>query len=110
MTGPTDQAGTRYTNWFGRMSSPSEILEAERPRLIKTRFGSWMLRGETQARFEPTAGGTRLTQVFRTDGVIPAISAWVFAHGSYSGSFKGELAHFVRVAEADASSDAKSAG
>src|SRR5947208_2623022 len=32
VTGPPDQAGTRYTTWFGSMRSPSEILEAERPR------------------------------------------------------------------------------
>jgi hypothetical protein len=31
------------------MRSPSEILEAERPRLIQTRFGSALLRGELKS-------------------------------------------------------------
>ena len=102
VTGPPDQAGTRYTIWFGRMRSPSEILEAERPRRVRTRFGNRMLRGETTVTFEPTATGTRLTQEFRTEGLIPAISARIFALGSYKGSFRGELATFVRIAEREA--------
>jgi uncharacterized protein YndB with AHSA1/START domain len=102
VTGPTDQAGTRYTIWFGGMRSPSEILEAERPRRLRTRFGNRMLRGETSVTFEPMATGTRLTQEFRTEGLIPAISARIFALGSYKGSFRGELATFVRIAEREA--------
>jgi uncharacterized protein YndB with AHSA1/START domain len=99
LTGPSDQAGTRYTIWFGSMRSPSEILEADRPRYLRTRFGNRMLRGESRATFEPTAGGTRLTQEYRTEGLIPAISARIFAIGSYKGSFRGELNSFVRLAE-----------
>ena len=99
VTGPADRAGTRYTIWFGGMRSPSEILEAERPNRLRTRFGNMMLRGETHVTFEPTATGTRLTQEFRTEGLIPAISARIFALGSYKGSFRGELNEFVRIAE-----------
>lgn len=102
VTGPPGEAGTRYTLWFGSMRSPSEILEAERPRRLRTRFGNRMLRGETRVTFEPTATGTRLTQEFRTEGLIPAISARIFATGSYKGSFRGELGEFVRIAEREA--------
>ena len=108
LTGPSDQAGTRYTTWFGSMRSETEILEAERPRHLRTRFGSWLLRGETRVTFAraSTAGGTRLTQEFVTEGVIPAISARIFATGSWNGSFRGELATFARIAEREASAEA----
>ena len=102
ITGPTDQTGTRYTVWFGSMHSTTEILEGVRPRLIRTRFGNRLLRGETRATFEPDDGGTRLTQEFRTEGLIPAIVARLFATGSYRGSFRGELNDFARLAEQDA--------
>jgi uncharacterized protein YndB with AHSA1/START domain len=102
VSGPPGQAGTRYTIWFGSMRSPSEILDAERPSRIATRFGNRMLRGKTQVTFEPTASGTRLTQEIRTEGLIPAISARIFAIGSYRGSFRGELATFVHIAEREA--------
>lgn len=102
VTGPPGEAGTRYTIWFGGMRSPSEIVEAERPRRLRTRFGNRMLRGETRVTFEPSATGTRLTQEFRTEGLIPAISARIFAIGSYKGSFRGELETFVRIAEREA--------
>jgi uncharacterized protein YndB with AHSA1/START domain len=102
LTGPMDQARTRYTLWFGKMSSPSEILEVERPRHLRTRFGNRLLRGETEVTFETTPTGTRLTQVFRTEGVIPAISARIFASGSWKGSFRGELNEFVRIVEREA--------
>ena len=102
VTGPTDRTGTRYTTWFGRMASPSEIIDAERPSRIRTRFGNRLLRGETGATFEPTATGTRLSQEFRTVGLIPAISARLFALGSYKGSFRGELEEFARIAEREA--------
>ena len=99
-TGPFDQKGTRYISWFGeRMKSPSEILDVERPRFIRTRFGSAILRGETEATFEPEGGGTRIVQTFRTKGVIPAIAGWIFSKGSWKGSFKGELEHFRKIAE-----------
>jgi uncharacterized protein YndB with AHSA1/START domain len=108
VTGPPDQVGTRYTSWFGSMRSETEILEAEHPRHLRTRFGSWLLRGETRVTFAPvpTTGGTRLTQEFVTEGVIPAISARIFATGSWNGSFRGELATFARIAEREASASA----
>ncbi|MBD0292159.1 MAG: SRPBCC family protein [Jiangellaceae bacterium] len=105
VTGPPDRAGTRYIAWFGRVRSPTEILEADRPRLVKTRFGSWLLRGITQATFEEDGDGTRLTQEFWTDGIIPAIMARIFATGSYKGSFRGELNSFARLAEREGRSD-----
>jgi uncharacterized protein YndB with AHSA1/START domain len=108
LTGPVDQAGTRYTAWFGSMRSPTEVLEVERPRFIRTSLGSALLRGQTSTTFEPESGGTRLTETFRTQGIIPAIAARIFATGSWKGSFKGELAHFGRIAERDAERDARS--
>ena len=54
VTGPAGQAGTRYTVWFGSMRSPSEILEAERPHRLRSRFGNRLLRGETNVTFEPS--------------------------------------------------------
>ena len=102
VTGPAGQAGTRYTVWFGSMRSPSEILEAERPHRLRSRFGNRLLRGETNVTFEASPRGTRLTQEFRTQGVVPAIAAWIFALGSYKGSFRGELESFVRIAEREA--------
>ena len=99
VTGPVDVAGTRYTVWFGRMKSPTEVLAAERPRHFRTRFGNWLLRGETDTTFEAVDGGTRITEVFHTIGLIPAISAWVFSRGAYRGSFEGELREFARLAE-----------
>ena len=102
VVGPPGQTGTRYSIWFGGMRSPSEIVEAERPRYLRTRFGNRMLRGETRVTFEPTEAGTRLTQEFRTEGLIPAISARIFALGSYRGSFRGELETFVRIVEREA--------
>ncbi|MGH2407940.1 MAG: SRPBCC family protein [Candidatus Limnocylindrales bacterium] len=102
VSGVRGQAGFRYTLWFGGMASPSEILEADRPRLVRNRFGNRLLRGETVVTFEPTPSGTRLTQEFRTHGLIPAIAARIFAIGSYRGSFRGELAAFGRIAEREA--------
>jgi hypothetical protein len=84
------------------MSSPTEIVESERPRLIRTRFGNRLLRGETSVTFEPEGEGTRLTQEFRTEGLISAIAARIFATGSWKGSFRGELNDFVRIAAREA--------
>jgi len=106
VSGPVDHAGTTYTVWFGGLPSHTEVLEADRPRRFRTRFASRVLRGTNSATFEPRAGGTELTQVFETDGVIAAIAARIFATGSYRGSFRGELAHFARLAEADARPEA----
>jgi uncharacterized protein YndB with AHSA1/START domain len=100
VTRPLDRPGARYTAWFGRMRSPTEILELELPGYIRTRFRSALLGGDTSATFEPEGTGTRLTQMFRTKGIIPAIAARIFATGSRTGSFRGELAHFGRIAQA----------
>ena len=98
-TGPLDQKGARYTAWFGSMKSPTEVLDVERPRHIRTRFGSRLLGGETEATFEPEGDGTRIVQAFHTKGVIPAIAGWIFSKGSWKGSFKGELEHFREIVE-----------
>jgi uncharacterized protein YndB with AHSA1/START domain len=99
VSGPLDQPGTSYTVWFGGMRSPTEVLEVERPRRIRSRFGNRVLRGETRVTLEPVDGGTRLTQEFRTEGLIPALMARIFASGSYKGSFQGELNEFAKLAE-----------
>jgi uncharacterized protein YndB with AHSA1/START domain len=106
VTGPMDVAGTRYTVRFGPMKSPTEILEVERPHHVRTRFGNLILKGESDVRFEPTPDGTRLTQVFRTRGVISAITGRLFASGSYEGSFRGELERFRGIVEREAQADA----
>jgi len=102
ISGPVDQAGTTYVVHFGPVKSPTEVLEAERPRRFATRLGSWILRGTSSATFEPDADGTRVTQEFQTVGRISAISSWLFSRGSYEGSFRGELQKFGRNAERDA--------
>ena len=104
VTGPITTAGTSYTAWFGRMRSPSQILQVDRPSLVKTRFGSRILRGVQQATFEDLGNGTRLTQEFWTSGIISAVMARIFAFGSYKGSFQGELTSFARLAEREAGS------
>ena len=100
--GPVDRAGSSYVVQFGRVRSPTQVLEADPPRRFATRFGSWILRGESSATFEPIPAGTRVTQEFQTIGRISAISAWVFSRGSYEGSFRGELQKFARLAEREA--------
>lgn len=102
LTGPIDRVGTRYTTWFGRMKSPTEVIEADRPRLFATRFGNFILRGTNRTVLEADGDGTRITQTFETVGVISAISSRIFATGSYRGSFQGELEAFARLAEAEA--------
>jgi hypothetical protein len=102
VSGPTDREGTRYTTIFGRMSSPTEVIAVERPRLFATRFGNRILRGENRTMFEPHDQGTLITEEFRTQGVIPALMARIFASGSYRGSFQGELNEFARLASAEA--------
>jgi uncharacterized protein YndB with AHSA1/START domain len=101
-SGPIDAVGTTYVSRFGSMKSPTEVIEAERPRVFATRFGNAVLRGTNRTTFEPEAGGTRLSQEFVTQGVMPAIVGWIFSRGSYKGSFRGEVEHFARIAEADA--------
>jgi uncharacterized protein YndB with AHSA1/START domain len=104
VTGPVDRVGTRYTTWFGPMKSPTQVIEANAPRLHATRFGSFILRGTSRTTFEPERDGTRITQTFHTVGRVSAISARIFAAGSYKGSFQGELEAFARLAEAEAAS------
>jgi uncharacterized protein YndB with AHSA1/START domain len=98
-TGPVDQVGTRYTVWFGPLRTPGEILAVDRPRHVRSRFGNLILKGEADTRFEPVGGGTRLTQELHTRGVVSAITARLFATGSYKGSFRGELETFRKIAE-----------
>ena len=101
VSGPVAQAGTTYTVWFGRMPSRTEVLEADPPRLLRTRFGNRVLAGESSARFEPEGDGTRIDQEFRTIGLISNIMGRIFAMGSYRGSFQGELNEFARIAAAE---------
>jgi uncharacterized protein YndB with AHSA1/START domain len=105
VTGPVDQAGTRYTVWFGPMASRTEVIEADPPRFLRTRFRSRTLAGESSAKFEPEGDGTRITQEFRTDGRIAAIFGWLFSLGSYNGSFQGELNKFARLVETEATTN-----
>ncbi|WP_159708612.1 SRPBCC domain-containing protein [Arthrobacter sp. 18067] len=97
--GSIDQAGSGYTVWFGRMASPTEILEVERPRHIRTRFGNAILKGESDVRFASEDGGTRIHQEFVTRGFISALVGRIFAMGSYRGSFQGELETFRKLVE-----------
>lgn len=98
LRGPIDRAGTTYTVWFGRMQSRTEVLEADRPRRFRTRFGNLVLKGENLATFEPDGDGTRVQVELRTRGLVSAIFARIFASGSYQGSFQGELNEFARLA------------
>lgn len=102
VTGPPDRAGSRYVVWFGRMRSPTEVLEAERPRLLRTRFGNSVLRGDSRVVFEAEGDSTRLTQEFWTKGIISGLAGRIFSIGSYKGSFRGELKVFARLAEREA--------
>jgi uncharacterized protein YndB with AHSA1/START domain len=102
ISGPVDQVGTTYVVHFGPVKSPTQVIEAERPRRFATRFGNWILRGKSSATFEPDGHGTLVTQEFETVGRISAISSWIFSRGSYEGSFRGELEKFGRIAEREA--------
>jgi uncharacterized protein YndB with AHSA1/START domain len=109
ISGPVDRVGTSYVSWFGPMRSTTEVIEVDRPRVFATRFGTsgrTLLRGENRTTFEPEGDGTRLTQEFRTEGLIAGIFGRIFALGSYRGSFRGELMTFVRLAEEEARSPA----
>jgi uncharacterized protein YndB with AHSA1/START domain len=104
-SGPMDQPGTHYTVFFGKAGSRTEILEVEPPRLFMTRFGTAWLRGTNRSEFLPAGQHgerTSITQTFVTEGFLPGIFGWIFGHGSYRGSFLGELRHFGRIAEAEA--------
>lgn len=105
LSGPVDRVGTRYSVWFGPMKSATEVLDVERPRRFKTRFGNWILRGTNATTFEPEGDGTRISVEYVTEGWVSAISARLFGSGSYKGSFQGELNEFARLAERDAGID-----
>jgi uncharacterized protein YndB with AHSA1/START domain len=102
LTGPVDQPGTTYQVLFGRMHSPTTVLEADRPRHFRTRFGNPILKGESDVTFEAEGDATLLTQEFRTHGIVSAVAARLFATGSYKGSFRGELEAFRQIAEREA--------
>ena len=106
VSGPIDAVGTRYSVWFGGMQSRTEVIEADRPTRFATRFGNRVLRGTNGSTFEAEGHGTRLRQTFATEGRIAAIMGRLFAIGSYRGSFRGELATFARLAEAEANEEA----
>ena len=78
------------------------MIDAERPKRYATKFGTAWLKGANSAVFAADGTGTRLTQTFLTEGLLPGIVGWIFGHGSYRGSFLGELRHFGRIAEAEA--------
>ncbi|MET4541926.1 uncharacterized protein YndB with AHSA1/START domain [Arthrobacter bambusae] len=101
LVGSIDEPGSRYTVWFGRMASPTEILEVERPRHIRTRFGNAILKGESDVTFTAEGNGTRINQVFITRGFIAGIFGRLFSMGSYKGSFRGELETFRRLVESE---------
>jgi uncharacterized protein YndB with AHSA1/START domain len=109
VSGPIHRAGTTYVVHLGPVKSPTEVIEAERPRRFATKFGSWVLRGTSAATFEPDGDGTRIVQEFQTVGRISAISAWIFSRGSYEGSFRGELEKFARLVEREVASRRPSA-
>ncbi|RAX44291.1 SRPBCC domain-containing protein [Arthrobacter sp. AQ5-06] len=103
LVGSIDEAGSRYTVWFGRMASPTEILAVERPRHIRIRFGNAILKGQSDVTFAAEGGGTRIHQVFVTRGFVAAIFGRLFATGSYRGSFRGELEAFRELVEREPS-------
>jgi len=102
LNGPVDQPGTRYVTWFGPMKSPTVVLEADRPRYFKTRFGNWLLRGTNATTFEAEGDGTRITEEFVTEGWVSAVTSRLFGMGSYKGSYQGELNEFAKLAEREA--------
>jgi uncharacterized protein YndB with AHSA1/START domain len=102
VTGPMTQSGTRYVTHFGPVASPSEVLEVDPPRRIRTRFGSWILKGVSTATFVPEGTGTRIEQDMETVGFMSQITSRLFSMGSYRGSYQGELNDFAKLAEAEA--------
>lgn len=102
--GSVDEPGSRYTVWFGRMASPTEVLAVERPKHLRTRFGNAILKGESDVTFLPEGAGTRLNQEFVTWGFIAGIFGRLFSLGSYRGSFRGELEAFREIVEREARS------
>jgi hypothetical protein len=108
--------------WFSGRPAPVKVLEAERPRRIRSRLEGGIFKGTTEARFEPAgdatgatagaagaagsagaAGGrTRITQWFEPEAGFPTVMAWIFSKGSWKGSFKGELNTFKSIVEREA--------
>lgn len=84
------------------MSSPTEIIRAERPHHVLKQFGSALVRGIQEVTFESEGTGTLLTQESQIEGLLPQIMARIFATGGYQGSFRGELQTFVALAEREA--------
>src|SRR5260221_11909124 len=84
ISGPVDRVGTTYVVHFGPIKSPTEVLEAERPRRFATRLGNWILRGRSSASFEPDGDGPLVTQEFGTVGRISGTSSWLLSPGSYA--------------------------
>jgi hypothetical protein len=76
------------------------ILQVDRPSLVRTRFGSWLLRGVEQATFEDQGDGTRLTHEFWTNEIISAVMARIFAFGSVRGQLPGRTKYFARASSA----------
>lgn len=105
VVGTPDQAGSTYVVHFGPMKSRTEVLVAERPTVFRTKFGTFLLRGESEAYFEDIQGRTRVVQDFEVKGIVPRIAARIFASGSYQGSFQGELNAFKAIAEREWSGD-----
>ena len=105
-SGPIDRAGTTYTIYFGKFGSLVEVVEAERPRLYASKSGTFWMQLTNRGTFEPIgeAGSrTRLSQTIDVFGSpLSRAFGWIFGHGSYRGSFLGELRHFARIAEAEA--------
>ena len=99
VSGPVDRVGTTYTVHIGGMKSRTEVLDVQRPVRFRTRFGNRILKGENTTTFAPDGDGTLITEELETHGVISAIFAWIFASGSYRGSFRSELEAFARLAE-----------
>ena len=58
VTGRVTTAGTRYTAWFGPMRSPTEVLQVDRPNLVRTRFGVLVQPGRCTASVASLAEGT----------------------------------------------------
>jgi uncharacterized protein YndB with AHSA1/START domain len=102
VSGPVDRPGTTYVVCFGPVKSHTTVLEAERPTRFRSRFGSWVLRGENMATFSPEAGGTRIDQEIRTIGWFSEITSRLFSIGSSKGSYRGELNAFARLSERQA--------
>jgi hypothetical protein len=98
VSGPLTTAGTTYVTWFGGMRSPTTVLEVERPRLYRSRFGNRILKGENATTFEADGAGTIIREEFQTEGIVAAIFGRIFASGSYRGSFQGELNKFAELA------------